>query len=227
MNNNTGRLNPYCILINNQNTVHIFSNRYLLTNVLDADEPINVYSSGGATHCSKTGTLKNIREVYLHENGLANILSYAKVRDNHNIAYNDVQDIFTIHTPYKQISFQRIKMGLYYHTCKPNDKMRDFTLVHTVEENKQGFTNREIRDSEKARSAYNMVGLPSAADFERMVRGNLLKHFPIILPDIKDAHTIFGPDISSLRSKTVRKNRNSNIGLCGDPQVDQIHNENN
>ena len=93
MNNDAGRLNPYWILLDNQITLHMFSNRALLANIQDADEPIDAYSSGGITHCSKSGTLKNIGEVYLHRNGLENFLSYAKVRDKHNIAYNDVQDI--------------------------------------------------------------------------------------------------------------------------------------
>ena len=50
-----------------------------------------------------------------------------------------------------------------------------------------------------------MVGRPSAADFERMVHGNILKTFPISVTDIKNAHIIFGPDIGSLYGKTVRK----------------------
>ena len=115
MNNDVGRLNPYWVLLDNQSTVHMFSNRALFANIQDADKPIDVYSSGGATRCSKDGTLKNIREVCLHENGLANILSCVKVRDKHNITYNDVQDIFTIHTPYKHIHFQRSKRCPYYH----------------------------------------------------------------------------------------------------------------
>ena len=72
-------MNPYWILLSNQITVHMFGNRALLANVKDADKPIDVYSSGGATHCRTAGTLKNIREVYLHENGLENIMYYAKV----------------------------------------------------------------------------------------------------------------------------------------------------
>ena len=82
------------------------SNRTLLENVKEADNPITVYSSIGATHCSTAGTLKNIGEVYLHENGLANILSYAKLKDKHNITYDDIRDIFTVHTPYKHIHFR-------------------------------------------------------------------------------------------------------------------------
>ena len=50
-----------------------------------------------------------------------------------------------------------------------------------------------------------MVGRPSAADFKRMVRGNMLKKITISVTDIKNTHTIFGPNIVSLRSKTERK----------------------
>ena len=71
--------------------MNIFSNCALLSNVKDVDKPIYIYSSGGATHCITSGTLNNIVEVYLHKNGLANILSYAKVKDKHNITNYDVR----------------------------------------------------------------------------------------------------------------------------------------
>ena len=66
MKNDTGRLKPYWILLENQSTVHMFGNRALLANIKDADNPIEVYSSEGATHCSTAGTLNNIGEVYFH-----------------------------------------------------------------------------------------------------------------------------------------------------------------
>ena len=65
MNNDTGRLNQYWIILNNQRTVHMFSNHTLLSNARDSDDPIDVYLIGGANHCSTAGTLNNIREVYL------------------------------------------------------------------------------------------------------------------------------------------------------------------
>ena len=77
--------------------------------------------------------------------------------------------------------------------------------MQTFQENKEGFKKRNIKDAEKSRSEYNMVGHPSAADFERMVRGNMLRKFPITDSVIKNVHTIFGPDVGSLRRKTVRK----------------------
>ena len=50
-----------------------------------------------------------------------------------------------------------------------------------------------------------MVGRPSSADFERMVCYNMLENISIHVTDIKDAHTIFGPNVGSLRGKIVRK----------------------
>ena len=55
-------------------------------------------------------------------------------------------------------------------------------FVHTVQENKEGIMNREIRDTEKERYAYNMVGHPSSVYSKHMVRGNMLKNFPLALP---------------------------------------------
>ena len=120
MKNETGRLNPYWILPNNQRTVHMFSNRALLSNIKATDKPIDVYLCGGATHCRTAGTLKNIGHVYLHANGLANILSYRKVKYRNNITYNDARDILNVYTPYKQINLRRIKIGMYYHNCETN-----------------------------------------------------------------------------------------------------------
>ena len=72
-----------------------------------------------------------------------------------------------------------------------------------------------------------MVGRTSAADFERMVRGNILKDFPISVTNIKNSHKIFGPDVGSLCGKIIRKNRSSNVGLCANPRADKKQKENN
>ena len=63
MNNDTGCHNQYWILLNNHSAVHMFSNHALLAKIQDKDYPIDVYLSGGVTHCSKDGTLRNIGEV--------------------------------------------------------------------------------------------------------------------------------------------------------------------
>ena len=45
--------------------------------------------------------------------------------------YDDMRDIFNVHTPYKRIHFRRSKREIYYHNCKSNGKKCDVTFVHT------------------------------------------------------------------------------------------------
>ena len=182
----------------------MFSKRALLTNIKDTDDPIDVYSSGGAIHCDTNGTIENIGDVYLHKNGLANNLSYAKVWDKHQITYNGIGEFFTVHNPYKRIYFMKSKRGMYYQNCNPNGKKGKVTFVQTVKNNYKGLTKQDIKDTEEAQSAYNMVVQPSVADFERMVRVNILSPLPPLLLQILKMIICFVHNVGSLRSKAVR-----------------------
>jgi hypothetical protein len=48
-----------------------------------------------------------------------------------------------------------------------------------------------------------MVATPSPRSFEGMVRLNMLKDCPVTNDDIKNANTIFGTDLATIRGKTV------------------------
>ena len=43
-------------------------------------------------------------------------------------------------------------------------------------------------------------------DFEQMVRSNFIPNFPVTLKEITNTRLIFGPDISGVREKTLRRN---------------------
>ena len=42
-------------------------------------------------------------------------------------------------------------------------------------------------------------------DFENMVRSNMIVNFTVTFSDVKNAKLIFGPDITSLKGKLVRR----------------------
>jgi hypothetical protein len=50
-----------------------------------------------------------------------------------------------------------------------------------------------------------MLRNPSEKDFQGVVTGNLILNCPIARQDISNAHQIFGPDLESVRRKTVRR----------------------
>ena len=53
------------------------------------------------------------------------------------------------------------------------------------------------------------MGFLSEQDFDNMVRLNMIVNYPITFDGIKNAKLIFGPDISPLKGKSVRRKPDS------------------
>ena len=51
----------------------------------------------------------------------------------------------------------------------------------------------------------HLLGFPSEQDFEKMVRSNTIVNFHVTFSDAKKAKLIFGPDITSIKIKSVRR----------------------
>jgi hypothetical protein len=62
-----------------------------------------------------------------------------------------------------------------------------------------------VVQAKEARRAQAMLGNPSKKDYKGMVSNNLIANCPITSSDITNARTIFGPDLASIRGKTVRR----------------------
>ncbi|KAL7480380.1 hypothetical protein ACHAW6_006074, partial [Cyclotella cf. meneghiniana] len=78
-------------------------------------------------------------------------------------------------------------------------------VVPTVRGNFEGFSKREVLQAIKARRLQSMVGGPGLADYAGMVREKMIEDCPVDHVDLKNAHTIFGPDLASIRGRTVRR----------------------
>ena len=77
-------------------------------------------------------------------------------------------------------------------------------FVQTVRQNYEGYTKKEILQAKEARRAMGLIGYPKDQDFKGMVRANMIPNCPIDVNDITNARDIWGPDLASLRGKTVR-----------------------
>jgi hypothetical protein len=114
---------------------------------------------------------------------------------------------FKVFTPSGIAKFKQCKKGLHYlDLSKLPDKLKDdVCCVTTVQGNFEGFTRREVEAAVRARRLQGMLGWPTEAAYEGMVREKLIDYCPVTLSDIKNAHTIFGTDIAGLRGRTVRR----------------------
>ena len=72
-------------------------------------------------------------------------------------------------------------------------------LVNTVEESKEGFTNRELGDAKQACRTLGLIGYPSDREYKDMVRSNMIMKCPTTTRDIDNANIIFGRDVHTLK----------------------------
>ena len=90
--------------------------------------------------------------------------------------------------------------GLYFF----NTETHLTALVNTVAENKAKYTNEDYLKALATRQLQIKIGWPSTKQFICIVSSNQLPNCPITKADILAVEHIFGPDVGSLKGKTVR-----------------------
>ena len=138
-------IKPTWILIDSQSTIDIFSNPNLVRNIRLAEVPMTVRSHGGTktvTHIADLPGYDN--PVYFDEDGIANILSLAKVKEGHRVTYDSEDgNVFTVHTSNGPVNFQECGRGLYYFDQSQDENIFN---IDTVETKKEEYTRRQFLD---------------------------------------------------------------------------------
>jgi hypothetical protein len=110
------------------------------------------------------------------------------------------------------MKFTEYKPGLYYFdtatvTTQPNltSPSQDYLFLNTVAMNKGAYTRREIEGADRARALYKKIGWPSEQAFVEILQNNLIRNCPVTPDNARRALKIYGPDIATLKGKTVKK----------------------
>jgi hypothetical protein len=103
------------------------------------------------------------------------------------------------------MEFRMYESGLHYYDPS---KEHHLTFVNSVSENKEGFTKRQIKGAELARTLYKTLGYPSMKDFKWVIRSNQIKDCPVTIQDIDVALNIWGKNIAAFKGKTTQSNMN-------------------
>jgi hypothetical protein len=93
--------------------------------------------------------------------------------------------------------------GLHYLDAALTRGGVDAVMVSTVAQNKSNFLIADYSRAVLARKI--QIGRPSTKDLLRIVDNNLLPNCPITRRDVLVVEKIFGPDLGSLKGKTVRR----------------------
>jgi hypothetical protein len=71
-----------------------------------------------------------------------------------------------------------------------------------------GFTKRQIKGAETARTLYATLSYPSMKDFKWVVRSNQIEDYPVMVQNADVALKIWEKNIAAWKGKTTRSKTN-------------------
>jgi hypothetical protein len=132
------------------------------------------------------------------------IIALSNLITQYRVTYDSNDETFVVHCKSvnkPNMHFRMHQSGLHYYDPKDDD----FTFnITTVSENKLGYTKRQLKGAELARTIYANLGYPSMKDFKWVIQSNQIKDCPVTVDDVIAANKIWGKDIAAITGKTTR-----------------------
>lgn len=191
--------------LDSMSSVDVFGDGRLLTNVHTVLDKMRIVCNAGTVVVTQMGTFRGYGKVWYHPDAIANILSLSNVQTKFRVTYDSKSgNHFVVHRDDgSQRLFSPTTKGLY--VSQINDHRSEVTMINTVKENVKAYTRREVKQAESARRLMEIIGRPSEQQMCAIVNGRQLKNCDVGAQDIINARKIFGPDVASLKGKTVRQ----------------------
>ena len=187
----------FVIRLDTQSDKHVFQNRNLLSN-LHGCYPVPITGVGGhVVMANQAGSFGNISDVLLCETLGANILSFALIRDLHQVSYNDDRDEISVKLDGSQIVFAR--KGNHYELDVAAD--RTFLMgVRSVAELEAEYTKKEVQRFRRVGEVVAKLGYPSPQRLLAAVRYGSVCNLDVTSEDVHGYLRVYG-NIPFLKGK--------------------------
>src|SRR5210317_1419253 len=179
------------MLLDSQSTIDLFSNSKLLTKIQRVNTTLRIRCNAGTATTDWQGYLPGYGWVWFYPKGIANILSLSRVKEKFRVTFDCALDNC-------------------FHVHKGDRNEVETMFITTVADNKSKLSAQDVLQATRARALQRIIGRPSTSDLIRYITSNEIKDCPITVQDVKNAEFIWGPELGSLKGKTVRD---------GSPQV--------
>jgi hypothetical protein len=173
-----------CVLLDNQSSVIVFSNKELVENIHATDDTLKLYTNGGTLTTNLKCNIPEWGEAWFAPNSITNIFSYAEMTKRYKITSDlSVKKAFTIHLPQKKVKFEGIKNGLYVFIPKKfkipetmPEKFKNVQCLSGVKENKKFVTLNQFERAKKAQELYHAIGKLFVQDLKAVLHMNLFSN---------------------------------------------------
>ena len=207
------------ILLDTCSTCNVIKNPSLVTNIRDCEynERLTAYTNGGAQSYSKLGELIMFpMKVHFKKNSMANILSLKSVGDIDGVRIvldTSVGTSFYVSTTNGTVyEFKQFHNGLYYfdtstatRSNKSKTSVTNYSMLQTVDDNKQYFTSNEIKGADLSRKYQEYLFYPGTKTLTKYVANNLINNSQITVDDVNRGELIYGPPVPYIQGHMTRK----------------------
>ena len=161
----------------------MFYNKDLLENIREVNKQMNIHCNAGISTTNLVGDLQGYGTVWFYEEGIANILSLARVKRDHEVSFNSEKGngfkVSSKNNSGGTLFFKQAESGLYYTDIRPVTVTNDLALVTTTKEKMEGYTKKECERAKLARHIQKTIGRPSTKDFLEIVEKGGILNCPI------------------------------------------------
>ena len=135
----------------------------MLDDIRSSTETLELLSNGGSLATNRTGQFETFKErVWYHEEGVTNILSFARVRAlGYKIDYNYEEDCFIVTSQRGTVVFEATEEGLYALKMDEPAESTGVVLMNSVEENKKSSASARSRELTEPRLCMRLLVSPA------------------------------------------------------------------
>jgi hypothetical protein len=148
----------------------LFCNAALESKTCKSSTSMKLKRNGGTIAVTRKATMPGYnKDVWFSTRAITNIIALRNFIQQYRVTYDSDNNMFVVHRESQgkpNMEFRMHKCGLHYYDPR-NEKHLAF--VNTISENNKGFTKRQIKGAELARTLYKTFSYPSMKDFKWVI----------------------------------------------------------